>query len=202
MCGFIECTSLKEVVLPELEELYGTQALFHRCYVLKKVYMPKLRKITEKYNNSLNGMYRMFSYCPMLRDVTFGFTAQELLSISSFSNGNFKYPVGEAMNAVFHCPAEAPYNVDVMYIDGAWKAVTNGTFKLCESIKGTGAQYINTGYIHGTNTQVEVDFSLLASASPKQYEYIFGARNNSDTVNSFAALSRWNNAYKFDWMRN
>ena len=47
-----------------------------------------------------------------------------------------------------------------MYLNNAWTVVTNGTFKLIDYIKGTGTQYINTGYTHKTNTLVEIDFAL------------------------------------------
>jgi len=190
---------LEEVNFPSLEQIWFSQLLFTKCYSLKKVSMPKCKTICSDRNASNKSMASMFYYCPMLKEVTTGLTAAELLAYPSFTSALNYTP---AVNVTFHCPADAPFNVDVMYVSNVWKAVTNGTFKLAEWIKSNGSQYINTGYIHETNTQVEVDFSLLASASPKQYEFIFGARKNNDTVNSFAALSRWNNAYKFGWMRN
>lgn len=105
----------------------------------------------------------MFPQCPTLKDVTFGLTSQALLAYPGFASCT---PYNS--NVIFHCPADAPYNVDVMYVNGAWTAVTNGTFKLMDSIKGTGTQYINTGYVHKTNTVVEVDFAVGPEESPNR----------------------------------
>ena len=152
----LNCYELEEVSLPSLKSIWRTcRWLFSQCPKLKKVSMPSL---TYSNNNSDNkngtkGLQEMFYMCPALTDVTFGFKGSELISYPTFSSC-------ASQNVVFHCPADAPYNVDVMYLNNAWTVVTNGTFKLIDSIKGTGTQYINTGYTHGTNTLVEIDFAL------------------------------------------
>ena len=123
----------------------------------------------------------MFPQCPALKDVTLGLKASELLAYPGMSSCT---PYNS--NVIFHCPADAPFNVDVMYVDGTWKAVTNGTFKLAEWIKGTGTQYINTGYVHGTNTEVEIDFALVPRESTTRvWEAAFGSRNNNDSSRSY-----------------
>lgn len=133
---FFNCVSLEEISLPELTTIYAEKALFSNCFSLKKVFMPKLKNICYYDNANNKNMQYMFCWCPRLRDITFGFTAAELLTYPNFTN--FGYYSAPAANVIFHCPADAPYNVDVMYVNGAWTAITNGTFKLCESIRGTG----------------------------------------------------------------
>lgn len=197
---FYRCDSLEEINLPSLTTVYGQRGLFSHCYALKKINAPKLVDIRNTSDVASKNMQYMFGWCPRLQEITFGLKAAELLTYNNFST--CRYNSAPAANVTFHCPADAPFNVDVMYVNGAWTAVTNGTFKLADYIQGSGTQYISTGYIHKTNTVVEIDFALVPQASPKQYEYIFGARKNSDTVNSFAMLSMWNNAKKFDYMRN
>lgn len=181
---FYRCDSLEEISLPSLTTLYAQRGLFTSCYKLRKVSMPKLVDIRNTNADNSKTMQYMFGWCPNLREVTFGLKASELLAYNGFSTySTYSAP---AANVTFHCPADAPFNVDVMYLNGKWTAVTNGTFKLCESISGTGAQYINTGYIHASNTVVEIDFALVPRPSTtRSYEALFGSRNNSDSSRSF-----------------
>ena len=197
---FYRCDQLEEINLPNLETILAAELIFTQCYSLKKVNAPKLVNIMYEGPTSAKDMQYIFAYCPSLREVTFGLKASELLAYKNF--GSWGYYSAPYANVTFHCPADAPFNVDVMYVNGAWTAVTNGTFRLADYIQGSGIQHISTGYIHKTNTVVEIDFALVPQVSPKQYEFIFGTRKDSDTVNSFAMLSMWNNAKKFDYMRN
>ncbi len=136
-------------------------------------------------------MNEMFLTCPTLRHVTTGLKASQLLAYPSFANA---CPYNTSI--LWHCPADAPFNVDVMYVDNAWRAVTNGTFKLAEYIQGTGTQIINTGYMHKTNTEVVIDFALMPrdGVPPRQYEYMWGANNGNNNNNSFGAYTVLNNS--------
>ena len=120
--------------------------------------MPKLVHMNNNASNDTGtpGMTEMFYLCPFVSDVTFGIKGGALKNYAGF-------PGGAPTTCVFHCPADAPFNVDIMYLTNAWTVVTNGTFKLIDSIKGTGTQYINTGYTHRTNTLVEIDFALCST---------------------------------------
>ena len=179
---FFNCTKLAEVSFPSLEQIWRrSRRFFFNCPVLKKVSMPKLVHMNNSGDNDTGtpNMTEMFYQCPYITDVTFGLKAEALKNYAGF-------PGDAPTTCVFHCPADAPFNVDVMYVNGAWKAVTNGTFKLAEWIKGTGTQYINTGYVHGTNTEVEIDFALVPRESTTRvWEAAFGSRNNNDSSRSY-----------------
>lgn len=66
-------------------------------------------------------MSTFFNLCPMLTDVTFGLKGAALKAFAGF-------PGGAPTTCVFHCPADAPYDVDVVYRNGAWEVVTNSTY--------------------------------------------------------------------------
>lgn len=125
---------LKHVSFPSLEQIWGrSERMFYHCVGLKSVSLPKLTYINNgNTKNTTKDMTNMFYMCPALTDITTGMKGSELLAYPGF-------PGGAGANTIFHCLAEAPYKVDIMNINGTWKVVTNGTFKLTEYIKSTGS---------------------------------------------------------------
>lgn len=142
---FVYCRSLESVSFPSLKTLNQVRWTFKQCDSLKNFSAPNLTNIYA--GGTTKTLDQMFPQCPALKDVTLGLKSNELLAYPGLASA---CPYNN--NVVWHCPADAPLNVDVMYVNGAWRAVTNGTFRLADYIQGSGAQYINTGYTHKTNT--------------------------------------------------
>ena len=187
-CFVRDCTSLKEVNLPSLKKITGwSSRMYYHCPALQKISMPNL--VDFNYANSESGaksMANTFYQCPRLTDITLGLKGAALKGYTGF-------PGAAPTTCVFHCPADAPYDVDVLYRNGAWEVVTNGTYQLAKWIQGDGGQYFSTGYVHGTNTEVEIQFQLLEQATPKNYEYMWGSRSGNNSTQSFGMYSRYEN---------
>ena len=199
-----QCNKLKEINLPNLTELFHTGKFASICPSLRHVYMPSLTNIVKIAPNIFStpapgtGTKSMapyfFNQCPMLTDVTLGIKASVLKSMTGFS--------GLAPDTcVFHCPADAPNDVTIVKRNGTWEIVNNGTYQLADYLEGTGTQYINTGYIHGTNTVVEMTFSLKPQTIPS-YQVIFGSRNNSNTSKAYALYTTYESLNQFAYVRN
>lgn len=198
---FLNCNNLKNLSFPNLKNSYynnGRSTLRNLCYNcinLENVYMPITNLVTNTGFN-YNNFYEAFKYCYNLKNITLGMDSAKLLKI-----GNF--PGYVPTSAVFHCPSEAPYDVDVVYKNGKWQSITNGTFKLVKFIKGTGTQYINTGVVYQPNMVITIDVELDTSAN--QYAAIFGAGSGNVSANAANRLelySRFNNVDKFKFYKS
>lgn len=179
--GMGHCKSLKRIHLPNLERISFGWQMFYNCYNLEEVVFPKLTKITYYYNSNIN-MERMFEYCHNLKNVTFGYKADDLMAVYAF-------PGSAPLTTVFHCVGDAPNIVDIVYKNGSWQKEQLGTYKLVDYIKGTGTQYLNTGVIHNNNTKIICDCEIGDSTGG--YKDVFGARNGSHWNNSFTLFSRY-----------
>ena len=63
-----------------------------------------------------------------------------------------------------------------------------------EYIESTGTQYINTGYIHKSNTKIRMSCNVLNS-SPNAFSAIFGARRANYNYNNMSFFIRFHNQF-------
>lgn len=198
-----DCYSLKKINLPNLNEMFHNRGFAYNCPALREIYMPSLTNIvnvggyiypTPSPGTGNKSLDSLFVNNPMLTDITLGVKAATLKAMTGF-------PGGAPDTCVFHCPADAPNDVTIVKRNGTWEIVNNGTYQLADYLEGTGTQYINTGYIHGTNTVVEMTFVLKPQAIPS-YQVIFGSRNNSNTSKAYALYTTYESLNQFAYVRN
>ena len=87
------------------------------------------------------------------------------------------------------------YTLTVAGIDGTGSIVDSfAGYERIQYLQATGAQCINTGYVHNDNTKV--DIRVLFDSVSEQWQCIYGARNGKDNAKK-TRFSAWLNNAKF-----